>query len=95
MLVSDTADFVGCVGLGDLDGEVIKVLVAGLADEIYENEIVESLLAIDCDLLKIFICWLYEIYDRKSRALISSRVNVSMHDHVAVSKVAYFKYRGN
>ena len=95
MLVCDTADFVGCVGLGDLDGEVVKVLVAGFADEINENEIVESFLAIDCDLLKIFVCWLDKIYDCESRALISSRINVSMHDHVAVSKVAYFKYWGN
>ena len=80
-----------CVGLSDLDCEIVKVLVGGFSDEIDEDKIVEALLTIDGDLFKVFVCWFDEIDYRKSRALISGGIDVSVHDHVAVTEVANFK----
>jgi len=88
VLVSHTTYFVSGVGLGDLNGELIQILLLDLAREIDEYKVVEVPLAVVGDRLEVLLRRLYQVDNWQARTGVSLRLDARMHDNIAVSQIA-------
>jgi len=88
VLVSHTTYFVSGVGLGDLNGKLIQILLLDLAREIDEYKVVEVPLAVVGDRLEVLLRRLYQVDNWQARTGVSLRLDARMHDNIAVSQIA-------